>query len=198
LAYKNFSTSQLQQIDNAHHLHPFADHEELRAGAVRVVTGAQGAYIFDSDGNRILDAMAGLWCVNVGYGREELAQVAYEQMKELAYYNTFFKTTTAPAALLAQRIADLAPDNINQVFFGSSGSESNDTAIRTVRYFWQLEGKPEKNIIISRENAYHGSTIAAVSMGGMSAMQSQMGPALPGFGKSYNQGGAGKCCCLCW
>jgi len=125
--------------------------------------------------------MAGLWCVNVGYGREELAQAAYEQMKELAYYNSFFKTTTAPAALLAAKIAEIAPDHLNHVFFGASGSESNDTAIRTVRYFWQLEGKPEKQIIISRDDAYHGSTIAAASMGGMGAMHGQLGSPLSGF-----------------
>ena len=181
MAYKNFSTEQLQQFDNAHHVHPFMDSAELRGEGVRVVTNADGAYIYDSEGKRILDAMAGLWCVNAGYGRDELAEVAYDQMKDLAYYNTFFKTTTGPATLLAKRLAELAPDHINQVFFGASGSESNDTAIRTVRWYWQLEGKPEKHIIISRENAYHGSTIAALSMGGMSAMQDQCGPKLPGF-----------------
>ena len=181
MAYKNFSTEQLQTIDSAHHLHPFTDHDELRAQGVRVVTRADGNYIFDSEGNGILDAMAGLWCVNAGYGREELARAAYEQMQELAYYNTFFKTTHPQAALLAKRIADIAPAHINQVFFGASGSESNDTAIRTVRHFWALEGKPEKQIIISRHDAYHGSTIAATSMGGMGAMHSQLGPMLPGF-----------------
>ena len=110
-----------------------------------------------------------------------MAQAAYEQMKELAYYNSFFKTTTAPAALLAAKIAEIAPDHLNHVFFGASGSESNDTAIRTVRYFWQLEGKPEKQIIISRDDAYHGSTIAAASMGGMGAMHGQLGSPLSGF-----------------
>lgn len=181
MAYRNFSTGQLREIDNAHHLHPFTDHSELREQGVRVITGADGNYIEDSDGNRILDGMAGLWCVNVGYGREELARAAYEQMQELPYYNTFFKTTHPPAALLSKRLADLAPPHINQVFYGASGSESNDTAIRTVRHYWALEGKPEKHIIISRQNAYHGSTIAATSMGGMSAMHGQLGPALPGF-----------------
>ncbi|MEP1208654.1 MAG: aspartate aminotransferase family protein [Rhizobiaceae bacterium] len=186
MAYKNFSTEQLQAADNAHHLHPFTDHEELRsgegpAGGVRVVTGADGNYFSDSEGNRILDGMAGLWCVNVGYGRDELAEVAYEQMKELAYYNTFFKTTHPAVALLSKRLAELAPAHINQVFYGASGSESNDTAIRTVRHFWALQGKPEKHIIISRKDAYHGSTIAATSMGGMSAMHGQLGPMLPGF-----------------
>lgn len=181
MAYKNFSTGQLQALDAAHHLHPFTDHAELRANGVRVVTEANGHYIQDSDGKRILDAMAGLWCVNVGYGREELAKVAYEQMKELAYYNSFFKSTVPTTTLLASRIAELAPAHMNQVFFGSSGSESNDTAIRTVRHFWSLQGRPEKHVIISRHDAYHGSTIAAVSMGGMGAMQGQLGPMLPGF-----------------
>ena len=181
MAYKNFSTEQLQAVDNAHHLHPFTDHDELRTQGVRVVTAADGHYIQDSDGNRILDGMAGLWCVNVGYGREELANAAYEQMKELAYYNTFFKTTHPAVALLSKRIAELAPDHINQVFYGASGSESNDTAIRSVRHYWALEGKPEKQIIISRNDAYHGSTIAATSMGGMGAMHGQLGPMLPGF-----------------
>ncbi|MGI9366799.1 MAG: aspartate aminotransferase family protein [Rhizobiaceae bacterium] len=181
MAYKNFTTRQLQDIDNAHHLHPFTDHAELRENGVRVVTGADGNYIFDSEGNKILDGMAGLWCVNIGYGREELADVAAEQMRELAYYNTFFKTTHPAVALLAKRLAELAPENVNQVFFGASGSESNDTAIRTVRHYWALEGKPEKHIIISRNDAYHGSTIAATSMGGMGAMHGQLGPMLPGF-----------------
>ncbi len=181
MAYKNFSTEQLQAADNAHHLHPFTDHDELRSQGVRVVTNADGNYIYDSEGNKILDGMAGLWCVNAGYGREELAEAAYEQMKELAYYNTFFKTTHPAVALLSKRIAELAPPNINQVFYGASGSESNDTAIRTVRHYWALEGKPEKQIIISRNDAYHGSTIAAVSMGGMGAMHGQLGPMLPGF-----------------
>lgn len=181
MAYRNYTTPQLQDIDNAHHVHPFSDSNALRVEGTRVITRADGAYVYDSEGHAILDAMAGLWCVNAGYGREELAKAAYEQMQELPYYNTFFKTTHPPVTLLAQRIAQLAPDHMNQVFFGASGSESNDTAIRTVRHYWAVKGRPEKHIIISRENAYHGSTIAAASMGGMGAMHGQMGPALPGF-----------------
>ena len=117
--------------------------------------------------NEILDGMAGLWCVNVGYGRDELAEAAYAQMKELPYYNSFFRCSTPTPVLLAQKIAEIAPANINQVFFGSSGSEANDTALRLVRHYWALEGKPEKNRIISRNMAYHGSTIAGASLGGM-------------------------------
>jgi len=181
MAYRNYSTEQLQMMDNGFHLHPFTDHKALHEEGVRVITAADGHRLTDSNGNSILDGMAGLWCVNAGYGREELARVAYEQMCELAYYNTFFKTTHPQVTLLSKRLAELAPDHINHAFFGASGSESNDTAIRTVRHYWALQGKPEKHIIISRESAYHGSTIAATSMGGMGAMHSQLGPHLPGF-----------------
>ncbi|EFL90695.1 aspartate aminotransferase family protein [Ahrensia sp. R2A130] len=181
MAYRNFSTEQLQVMDNGHHLHPFTDHTALHEGGVRVVTQADGHHFTDSDGKKILDAMAGLWCVNIGYGREELAKVAYDQMRELAYYNTFFKTTHPAVAQLAKRISDLAPAHMNRVFFGASGSESNDTAIRTVRHYWNLVGKPDKQIIVSRQYGYHGSTIAASSMGGFDVMHAQLGPALPGF-----------------
>ena len=167
MTYQNYSLKQLQAIDAAHHLHPFTDHKELRAAGTRMIVRADGPYIYDSEGNDILDGMAGLWCVDVGYGRKELAEAAYEQMKELPYYNSFFKCSTPTPVLLAQKLAELAPKNINQVFFGSSGSEANDTALRLVRHYWALEGKPEKNRIISRKIAYHGSTIAGASLGGM-------------------------------
>ena len=101
------------------------------------------------------------------------------QMKELPYYNSFFKCSTPAPVLLAQKLAEIAPKTINQVFFGSSGSESNDTALRLVRHFWALEGKPEKNRIISRKMAYHGSTVAGVSLGGMDGMHGQLGGAVP-------------------
>jgi putrescine---pyruvate transaminase len=179
MAYRNFSTAQLQAIDAAHHLHPFTDHKDLRQAGTRVISRAQGSFVYDTDGNEILDAMAGLWCVNIGYGRDELAEVAFEQMKELPYYNNFFRCTTPTPTLLARKIAELAPAHINQVFFGSSGSESNDTAVRLVRHYWVLMGKPQKNIIISRNLAYHGSTITGASLGGMGAMHSQLNGAVP-------------------
>ncbi len=179
MTYQNYSLKQLQQIDALHHLHPFTDHKELRAAGSRIITRAEGPYIYDSEGAEILDGMAGLWCVNVGYGREELAEAAYKQMKELPYYNSFFKCSTPTPVLLAKRLAEIAPKSVNQVFFGSSGSEANDTALRLVRYYWMLEGKPEKNRIISRKNAYHGSTVAGTSLGGMDAMHKQLGGAVP-------------------
>jgi putrescine---pyruvate transaminase len=179
MTYQNYSLEQLQAIDAAHHLHPFTDHKELRSAGSRMITRADGPFIYDSEGTEILDGMAGLWCVNIGYGRTELAEAAYEQMKELPYYNNFFKCSTPTPTLLAKKIAEIAPKNINQVFFGSSGSEANDTALRLVRHYWALEGKPEKNRIISRQMAYHGSTIAGTSLGGMEGMHSQLNGAVP-------------------
>jgi len=179
MTFQNYSNEQLQKLDAKHHLHPFTDHKDLREEGSRVITRAAGQFVYDGEGNEILDAMAGLWCVNIGYGWDELADVAAEQLRELPYYNSFFRCTTPTPILLAEKIAALAPDNMNQVFFGSSGSEANDTALRIVRHYWVLEGKPEKNIIISRDWAYHGSTIAATSLGGMSAMHSQLNGAVP-------------------
>jgi putrescine---pyruvate transaminase len=179
MTYNNFSLKQLQAIDAAHHLHPFTDHNELRGAGSRMITRADGPFIYDSEGTEILDAMAGLWCVAIGYGREELAEAAYSQMKELPYYNSFFKCSTPTPVLLAQKLAEIAPKGLNQVFFGSSGSEANDTALRLVRHYWALEGRPEKNRIISRTMAYHGSTVAGASLGGMAGMHGQLGGAVP-------------------
>lgn len=179
MTYQNYSLAQLQHIDAAHHLHPFTDHRDLRDAGARMITRAEGPFIYDSEGNEILDGMAGLWCVNVGYGRDELAEAAYRQMKELPYYNSFFRCSTPTPVLLSQRLAEIAPANVNQVFYGSSGSESNDTALRLVRHFWALQGKPEKNRIISRKTAYHGSTIAGASLGGMQGMHDQLYGAVP-------------------
>jgi putrescine aminotransferase len=179
MTFHNFSLSQLQAMDGAHHLHPFTDHKDLRAAGSRIITRAEGAFIYDSEGHEILDGMAGLWCVNVGYGRHELAEAAYRQLKELPYYNSFFRCTTPTPVLLAKRLAEIAPRGLSQVFYGSSGSESNDTALRLVRHYWALEGKPEKNRIISRHWAYHGSTIAGASLGGMAAMHGQLHGAVP-------------------
>ncbi len=179
MTYQNYSLAQLQQIDSAHHLHPFTDHRDLRDAGARMITRADGPFVYDSEGNEILDGMAGLWCVNVGYGRHELAEAAYRQMKELPYYNSFFRCSTPTPVLLARKLAEIAPANVNQVFYGSSGSESNDTALRLVRHFWALQGRPQKNRIISRKTAYHGSTIAGASLGGMQGMHDQLYGAVP-------------------
>jgi putrescine---pyruvate transaminase len=174
------STFRLQQTDLSHHMHPFTDHQEMTCeGGPRVITRAEGVYLWDSDGNRLLDGMAGLWCVNVGYGRPELMQAAQRQMQDLAFYNTFFKTTTPVIAELATDLAALAPAGLDRVFFANSGSEANDTNIRIVRTYWARLGKPERRAVISRHYAYHGSTIAAASLTGLSSMHDISGVPMP-------------------
>ncbi|WP_415405273.1 aspartate aminotransferase family protein [Tateyamaria sp. SN3-11] len=172
-------TSELQALDAAHHMHPFTAGGELAEKGARIITRAKGVFLHDSEGNEILDGMAGLWCVNIGYGRSELADVAARQMKELPYYNTFFQTTHVPAIALAQKIAELAPGDLNHVFFAGSGSEANDTNIRMVRTYWAIKGKPTKTMIISRKNAYHGSSVGSGSLGGMTPMHEQGGLPIP-------------------
>ena len=175
------TTNDWQRLDTSHHLHPFTDYKALNSKGSRIITRADGVYLWDSDGNRILDGMAGLWCVNVGYGRQELADAAYRQMLELPYYNNFFQTTHPPAVELSELLAAVTPQGLNHVFFTNSGSEANDTVIRTARYFWALLGQPGKQIIISRDNAYHGSTMGGASLGGMRAMHEQGGLPIPGI-----------------
>jgi len=176
-----YPTAALREADARHHWHPFTDTASLNAEGVRVIVGADGVWLTDSDGNRILDGMAGLWCTNIGHGRPEIAEAVNAQMKELSYYNTFFKTTHPPAIKLAEVLAEVTPPHINRVFFTSSGSEANDTVLRMVRTYWQVAGKPAKQTVIARRNAYHGSTVAGASLGGMGAMHGQGGLPIPGI-----------------
>ena len=176
-------TERIQALDTAHYLHPFTDFKDLSGRGARVMTRGEGIYVWDSEGNRILDGMSGLWCVNVGYGRKELADAAHHQMMTLPYYNSFFQTTNVPAVELAAKLARLAPDagdrTFNHVFYSSSGSESNDSNVRMVRRYWDLLGQPQRKVIIGRVNGYHGSTMAAASLGGMSGMHAQGDLPLP-------------------
>jgi len=174
-------TAELQALDAAHHMHPFTDSAELAKKGARIITSAKGVWLTDSDGCVILDAMAGLWCVNIGYGRQELVDVAARQMLQLPFYNTFFQTSTVPAIMLAKRLAELAPGDLNHVFFNGSGSDSNDTNLRMVRHYWAAKGQPERSIVISRWNGYHGSTMGAASLGGMKGMHAQGGLPIPGI-----------------
>ena len=172
-------TKELQKLDAAHHMHPFTEDAALARKGARIITRGKGVWLTDSEGQRILDGMAGLWCVNIGYGRKELAETAARQMEELCYYNTFFQTTHVPAIALAAKIAELAPGDLNHVFYAGSGSEANDTNIRLVRRYWEVKGKPEKTVIISRKNAYHGSTMGGGSLGGMAGIHAQGGLPIP-------------------
>jgi putrescine aminotransferase len=179
---RNHDIAELRRLDVAHHLPAQTDWRAQRDnGGSRIITRAEGCTIYDGEGNALLDAMAGLWCVQVGYGRAELAEAAREQMLELSYYNTFFKTAAPPTVTLAAKVASLLGPPLNHVFFNSSGSEAIDTLIRLARYYWQVRGQPRRGTIIARVNGYHGSTIAGASLGGMKAMHDQGGPWVPGI-----------------
>jgi putrescine---pyruvate transaminase len=175
------TTQEWQAADAAHYLHPFTDFKSLASKGSRVITKADNIYLWDSEGHKILDAMSGLWCVNVGYGRRELVDAATRQMTELPFYNSFFQTATPPAIELAELLAQVTPPQFKHVFFSGSGSEGNDTVVRMVRRYWDVLGQPERSIIISRKNAYHGSTMAGASLGGMSGMHAQGGLPIPGI-----------------
>ncbi|MFG1462061.1 aspartate aminotransferase family protein [Xanthobacter sp. DSM 24535] len=175
------STAHWRHLDAEHHLHPFSDTKALNAEGVRVITHAEGSFIFDSEGNKILDGMSGLWCSQVGHGRHEIVDAIADQLRKLDYYNTFFKTTHPAVAELAAAIAQVAPEGMKRVFFTSGGSEAVDTVIRMVRHYWAALGKPEKHIFIARKNAYHGSTVGGASLGGMKPMHAQGGLPIPGI-----------------
>ena len=181
MSSNNPQTREWQALSSDHHLAPFSDFKQLKEKGPRIITHAKGVYLWDSEGNKILDGMAGLWCVAIGYGREELADAASKQMRELPYYNLFFQTAHPPALQLAKAISDIAPEGMNHVFFTGSGSEGNDTVLRLVRHYWAIKGQPSKKVIISRVNGYHGSTVAGASLGGMTYMHEQGDLPIPGI-----------------
>ncbi|KGF64019.1 aspartate aminotransferase family protein [Pseudomonas lutea] len=181
MSSNNPQTLEWQALSSDHHLAPFSDFKQLKEKGPRIITKAKGVYLWDSEGNKILDGMAGLWCVAIGYGREELADAASKQMRELPYYNLFFQTAHPPALQLAKAISDIAPEGMNHVFFTGSGSEGNDTVLRLVRHYWAIKGQPSKKVIISRVNGYHGSTVAGASLGGMTYMHEQGDLPIPGI-----------------
>ncbi len=168
-------TRSWQKADSDHYLHPFTDHHDLGQKGARIITRAEGVYVYDSEGNQILDGMSGLWCVNLGYGRQDLIEAGCRQLQELPYYNSFFQTAHPPAIELSQLLAEVSPPGFKLSFFTGSGSESNDTNIKLVRRYWDLVGQPQRKKFISRKNAYHGSTVAAGTLGGMGAMHEQTG-----------------------
>ena len=166
-------TVDLQALDKSCHLHPFTNLHDYAETGGRIISQAEGIYIRDTDGREILDGMSGLWCCNLGYSQPTIVSAVTEQLQKLPYYNSFFNCSNEAAVTLASYIVDVTPQHFNHVFFTSSGSEANDTNIRIVHRYFDLLGKPEKKHIISRQNAYHGSTIASASLGGMSGMHKQ-------------------------
>jgi putrescine---pyruvate transaminase len=177
----NTGTKAWQAADARHHIHPFTDAAALAAKGARVIVRAEGVWIEDSEGHRILDGMAGLWCVNVGYGNRELAEAGYKALLDLPYYNAFFQTTHPHAVELSAKLASITPPGLDRVLFANSGSEANDTIIKLTRYYWNLQGKPKKKIMIGRKLGYHGVTLGAASLSGLTPLHPQWDLPLPGF-----------------
>ena len=171
----------LQQADRSFHLHPFTNHPEMHAQGTHVIVSADGCHLTDATGRRLLDGLAGLWCVNVGYGRKEIIEAVHQQMTRLPYYCSFFNTSNEPAIRLAERLARLAPPRLNNTLFSNSGSEANESALKIIRAWQKIRGKPAKTKILSRTFSYHGVTLAATSMTGLPGCYQPFDLPLPGF-----------------
>src|SRR3954468_11624835 len=176
-------TQYWRDLDAAHHIHPFTQTALLVREGVRVITRAKGIYLWDSEGERLIDGMSGLWCVQLGYGNEELAAAGAEALSQLPYYNHFFKTTNPYTVELAAKLARLLPAGHTRILFANSGSEATDTALKLIRYYWNLKGRPRKKIHLSRDMSYHGVTMAAASLSGLTPMHPQWDLPFPGFEK---------------
>jgi putrescine aminotransferase len=171
----------LRRLDQAHHLHPFTNHPDMHAHGTHVIEAASGCYVTDETGRKLFDGLAGLWCVNVGYGRTEIVEAVRRQMSELCFYPSFFNTTTEPAILLADKLASLAPPRLQRVFFSNSGSEANESALKLIRAYQKLRGRPAKRKVLSRSFAYHGVTLATTSLTGLPTCTQPFDLPLPGF-----------------
>ena len=161
------STRSAWQKDMDHVIHPYTNYRYFKTEGTTIFRSAKGYVIEDIDGNRYLDGMAGLWCVNIGHGNQELAEHIGEQARTLAYFNTFENAGSVPAAELAAKLAELAPGDLNHTFFSTGGSMANDTAIKLVHYYFNQLGMPNKKKVISRDLGYHGSTYLAHTLTGI-------------------------------
>ncbi len=153
----------------------------MQSTGTHILTGGEGCWLRDHAGGRLLDGLAGLWCVNIGYGRREIVEAVTRQMEQLAYYPSFFNSTTEPAIRLAAKLAELAPPGLDHVMFSNSGSEANETALKLVLGYWRLRGEPRRRKILTREYAYHGVTLATASMTGLASCQEPFGLPLADF-----------------
>lgn len=175
------TSKQLQALDRDYHLHPFTNHLDMHSAGTHVIQRAEGCYLVDETGRRLLDGLAGLWCVNVGYHRPEIIEAVHEQMQRLPYYCSFFNTTNEPAILLAERLAQLAPGRLRYSQFCSSGSEANETAMKMIRAWNKIRGRSEKTKLLSRSYSYHGVTLGATSLTGLPSTTVPFDLPLPGF-----------------
>jgi len=166
---EKYDTQDLWEKDRDHYIHPWTDFSVFHEEGSLVLAEADGPYVYDSDGGRYIDGIGGLWCVNIGYGRDEMAQAIADQVRAIPYYSSFNHLTTPPSAELASKLAEISPDHLNHVFYGSGGSMANDTAVRIIHYYFNRLGKHSKKKIISRVDAYHGSTYLTMTLTGVTA-----------------------------
>ena len=173
LSSEKLSSAKLKEMDRATLLHPFTNYQQYAKTGGRVVTRAEHIYVTDSDNKQLLDGMSGLWCCSLGYSQPTINKAIQEQLARLPYYNSFFNCSNDAAIEMSNALVEIMPDHLNHIFFTNSGSEANDTNIRLVHRYFDALGKPGKKNIIGRHNGYHGSTIAAASLGGMGYMHEQ-------------------------
>ena len=138
---KKYNTQDLRQKDIDHNIHPWTNFASFKDEGSLVMSHSDGAYVFDSDGNKFIDGIGGLWCVNIGYGNDEMAQAIADQVRQIPYYSTFNHITTPPAVTLAAKLAELTPAGLDHVFFGTGGSMANDTAVRIIHFYFNRPGK---------------------------------------------------------
>ncbi|MEE9590095.1 MAG: aminotransferase class III-fold pyridoxal phosphate-dependent enzyme, partial [Hyphomicrobiaceae bacterium] len=157
----------LEEMDKRFFFHPATSIADHLANGPRIIERAGGVHVYDSNGQRFIDGASGLWCVNVGYGRQEIVDAISEQAAKLAFFHSFTSMSNEPAIRLAERVIRLAPEGMSRVFFGNSGSDANDTNIKLVWYYNNLRGLPKKKKIIARQRAYHGITLGGGSCTGL-------------------------------
>jgi adenosylmethionine-8-amino-7-oxononanoate aminotransferase len=171
---RNDAEAHLRALDKRHILHPWAHFDSFEREGAMVVESGQGCYLTDARGRTYLDAIGGMWCTNIGLGRSEMADAIAEQVVKLAYSSTFVDMTNGPSALLAQKIASITPKGLNNIHFTTGGSTAVDTAYRLVGYYQRCAGFPDKTQVISRQQAYHGSTYLTMSIGNKAADQNPL------------------------
>jgi putrescine---pyruvate transaminase len=177
----NITSQSLRQMDRAHHIHPFTHNADMHRVGGNIMVSAEGNYVTDDQGNRLLDGLAGLWCVNVGYNRKEIIDAITAQLNKLCYYPSFFNSTTEPAILLAQKLFDYGLPELSHVLFSNSGSEANETAIKVILNYWRLKGQPDRVKLISRTYSYHGVTLGATNLTGLTSCTAPFGLPTAGF-----------------
>ena len=171
----------LEALDLAHMFHPNTNLAALHAGRPLVLMRGEGVHVWDNHGKRYIEGMAGLWCTTLGYGDEELADVAYEQIKKLSFTHLFAGKSHEPGVLLADKLVKLAPFEASRVFFGNSGSDANDTQLKLALYYHNVTGKPRKKKIIARQKGYHGTTFATAGLTGLPAFHKNFDVPMPGI-----------------